>query len=248
MDITIRYLYNSGFSVRLADHTLLLDPCTPEDVPPEDLQAPFVDVFVSHIHSDHYNPKIFQWRAVNPSILYFLSSDIPKQPGTLQIWPHRQVELNNVVVRALRSTDAGVAFLLQVEGLSIYHAGDLNWWHWDGEDPDWNRRMGNAYHAEMRQLRRYLGGRRIDLAFVPVDPRLERTYLWGLNAFMQIVGADYVVPMHFGDDWRIFDWLQKDPAAAPYRDRIAVLHRRGEVLRHSITGPISPTNTHLDLL
>lgn len=33
------------------------------------------------------------------------------------------------------STDEGVAFLVTAEGRTVFHAGDLNWWHWEGEDP-----------------------------------------------------------------------------------------------------------------
>ena len=38
-------------------------------------------------------------------------------------------------IRTLRSTDEGVAFVVHYAGKTIYHAGDLNWWHWEGE-PD----------------------------------------------------------------------------------------------------------------
>ena len=43
-----------------------------------------------------------------------------------------------VRIRTLKSTDEGVAFLVEAEGKSIYHAGDLNWWYWEGEPLSWN--------------------------------------------------------------------------------------------------------------
>lgn len=228
MDLSVQYLFQSGFCVGLPGRTLLFDVCTPGDVPPQALEGPHVDVFVSHSHSDHFHPGIFQWRKQNPDIHYILSDDIPEQPCGLRIGPRQALTVDGVSVTALRSTDLGVAFLLNVDGLTIYHAGDLNWWHWDGEDPDWNRKMDRDYQAELARL----DGVQIDLAFVPLDPRLGRTYLWGLDAFMQRVGAKRVVPMHFGDDYRVFQWLQQDPRAAAYRGRVAVLHRRGQVLSY----------------
>ncbi len=39
-------------------------------------------------------------------------------------------------IRTLRSTDEGVAFVVHYAGKTIYHAGDLNWWHWKKGEPD----------------------------------------------------------------------------------------------------------------
>ena len=36
----------------------------------------------------------------------------------------------DVYVKAYGSTDIGISFLVKVDGLTIFHAGDLNWWHW----------------------------------------------------------------------------------------------------------------------
>lgn len=52
-----------------------------------------------------------------------------------------------VTVEALPSTDEGVAFLVTAEGRTVFHAGDLNWWHWEGEDPVWNRNMEADFPA-----------------------------------------------------------------------------------------------------
>ena len=35
-------------------------------------------VFVSHDHSDHFNPVILSWKEQIPNIHYFLSFDIPR--------------------------------------------------------------------------------------------------------------------------------------------------------------------------
>ena len=42
-------------------------------------------------------------------------------------------------ILSLKSTDEGAAFAIrETDGTSIYHAGDLNWWHWEGEPLAWN--------------------------------------------------------------------------------------------------------------
>ena len=57
--------------------------------------------------------------------------------------------------------------LVAADEKTIYHAGDLNWWHWEGEEPAWNRDMEVRFQRYLEPLRR----RHIDLAMVPLDPR-----------------------------------------------------------------------------
>lgn len=51
-----------------------------------------------------------------------------------------------------RSTDEGVAFWCTVDGHTLYHAGDLNHWYWDGEDPQWNENMTRNYRKEIGKM------------------------------------------------------------------------------------------------
>ena len=44
-----------------------------------------------------------------------------------------EITVDNMKIKTLESSDIGVAFLIEIEGKVIYHAGDLNWWHWDGD-------------------------------------------------------------------------------------------------------------------
>ena len=51
----------------------------------------------------------------------------------LPIRRRETLEHRGLVIRALPSTDEGVAFDIDYQGRRIYHAGDLNWWAWSGE-------------------------------------------------------------------------------------------------------------------
>ena len=55
-------------------------------------------------------------------------------------------------METLRTTDEGVAFLVTCKDKRIYHAGDLNWWHWEEESIDYNRQMRKDYQREIRKL------------------------------------------------------------------------------------------------
>jgi hypothetical protein len=90
-------------------------------------------------------------------------------------------------------------------GICFYHAGDLNWWHWEGETKAKNRNMEVNYKREIERLKGLLQERRLTVAFVPLDPRLESAYWYGMSFFMQTVDADYVFPMHFWEDYDVID-------------------------------------------
>ena len=52
-------------------------------------------------------------------------------------------------VRTLYSNDLGVAFLIQDGGASLYFAGDLNNWWWDGDAAD--RALETSYRHELKK-------------------------------------------------------------------------------------------------
>lgn len=182
-------------------------------------------MFASHSHGDHYSPVIFGWRGALPRVRYVLSDDIRTREEAFRIGPGETLDLGDLSVRALRSTDAGAAFLVRTDGKTIFHAGDLNWWHWNGETDSYNARMARDYRREIDTLR----GEKIDLAFLPVDPRLEDKYLWGIDYFMRAAGRRYG-----GADAPVGTVRPHRPPARggdgprPYRARIAGYSRRGE--------------------
>ena len=127
-------------------------------------------------------------------------------------------------VKTFKSTDEGVAFLLRTEGKTIYHAGDLNHWVWEGEPEDYNRQMRENFRGELKKL----AGTHIDLAFMLIDPRQEKDFYLGMDDFMRMVGADTVFPMHFWEDFEAAARFKALPCAAEYKDKIREIHRRGE--------------------
>ena len=46
---------------------------------------------------------------------------------------------------------------------------------------------------------------KIDIAFVPVDPRLGEQYCWGLDCFMKRTETKVVFPMHFWETTVFFN-------------------------------------------
>jgi len=233
MNAKIWYLYHSGFAVQTAAHFLVFDywRTSPKGadlekgvVDPAALREQDVVAFASHSHSDHFNRTILNWREDIPKLRIVLSDDIPAVEGALMIGPGETLVQPDLTVRTLASNDQGVAFIVEVDGLCIYHAGDLNWWHWEGEPDDYNAGMAASYKAQIDLL----AGKKIDLAFVPVDPRLEEQYAWGFDYLMRTAEVSRAVPMHFGDQTSAVGRLLQDPVSESWRDRVIGFVRRGE--------------------
>lgn len=219
----VTYLAHSGFYMELETCGLVFDYV--EGKLPSMMKKPLY-VFVSHSHTDHYNEERVETLRKQGAKL-ILSDDIKRASAENLSFVHagETLMLDDLRIQTLASTDVGVAFLVEVEGMYIYHAGDLNWWHWEEESSEEeNEDMKQAYLYELAKLKGYP----IDIAFVPVDPRLNDAYVLGIDAFMREVGADKVFPMHFWKDYRIFDQLKTSPKTSKYRDRIVELHYESE--------------------
>lgn len=238
MKAKVWYLAHSGFAVQTESSFLIFDYYLDEPkggtieqgvIDPKELAEKNVIVFVSHNHDDHFNPVVFEWQKTIPNIRYILSNDIPEIPNATMIGPDDTVEQEDLVVKTYRSTDEGVAFLVQIDGLAIYHAGDLNWWHWEGEPETYNIKMADDYKKQIDLL----AGERIDLAFVPLDPRQERQYDWGVKYLIERNNVPYVVPMHFWNQPDVIDRLLAEPYMSCHANRICPLRHRGQYLEFS---------------
>lgn len=225
----ITYVHHSSFMVETESACLLFDyfegelPMIPAGKP--------LYVLSSHCHGDHFSDVIFELAKTHDHVRYILSFDIlPKRvPEALRdctsfVNPYETWKDDILTVETYRSTDEGVAFWCKVDGKTIYHAGDLNHWYWEGEDEQWNRDMTAAYRAEIEKMR----GRKADAAFLPLDPRLEQWFYLGIDDFMKEVDADVIVPMHF---WGRFDAAQKLKeleCSKPYRDKVVEISKKGQ--------------------
>ena len=201
----VTFLDHSGFLVELPNVTLLFDWWKGE-LPALRPGVPLL-VFSSHRHEDHFKPEIFTLDAD----AFLLGSDLRLTPRNLEKWgvseekaarcarlgKHDTVTpLPGVTLETFPSTDEGVAFLVTADGQAVFHAGDLNWWHWEGEDVGWNRNMEVNFKRYTEPLR----GRRMDIAMLPLDPRLGEDGFRGPKYFLELADVRRFLPMHqWGD-------------------------------------------------
>ena len=232
----VTYLYHSGFAVELEKHIFVFDYMKGK-LPDWDGRKEII-FFASHKHPDHFVMDIFQWFGKYENLRYVLGSDIKLSDKYLECngvdpcvktvitnaGKNRTLELGDVKIETLRSTDEGVAFIVCTEGKTIYHAGDLNWWHWEGEADSWNTLMEKDYKKQISLI----DGRHFDVAFVPLDPRLEWAYGLGMQEFLEHTDTDHVFPMHMWDDYRTIDKYKKSDKGRQYADKVMEISRPGQ--------------------
>lgn len=207
MKALVRYLDHSGFAVEVGDTMLIFDYYNDEGEPrsleggvvtaDELARYARVAVFVSHSHSDHFNPVIFQWTSSRLRPEFFLSFEVPDGYPGHRLSPGDTVEESGMTVRAFGSTDLGVSFLVEYEGLRIFHAGDLNWWHWREEStPREIEESETAFREAMAPIEAAAKEKPFDIAFFPLDPRQKSFFDAGANYFLLAVKPRIFVPMH----------------------------------------------------
>ena len=224
----VRYIHHSGFSVETEKAVFVFDYYDPKNkfkILNEMTDKP-VYVFVSHAHPDHFDEKIFALRG-KCRVRYILSDDVKAGDGDdiMYVKEGMRYIVDGFEVTTLKSTDEGVAFLVDTGEKVIYHAGDLNWWHWNGEEESWNSGVAADYKTQIDKLK----GEKIDIAFIPLDGRLEDKYLWGMDYAMKTLDIKNAFPMHFWRDFGLSRLLKADSASELYRDRITDINKEDEI-------------------
>ena len=132
---TVWYLAHSGWAVKTQSHLLIFDYMDREKLPdepglangfihPAEIKDLDVVVFCSHSHGDHYAAKVFEWRKEIPRITYVMGFKPDKQEGYTCLEPWQQQAVAGMKIATIASTDSGVAFWVEVDGVRFLHSGD----------------------------------------------------------------------------------------------------------------------------
>lgn len=204
----VTYLDHSGFMVTAGNVVLVFDYYRdPAHALHKELEArPGCDVvfLVSHHHPDHFNNEIFDL-AQNHRRTYVLSDDIfarlVPDKGLSVAWLKAgdpAIDLpGRLTVRAFGSTDAGVSYAVtDTEGNVIFHAGDLNDWHWQDESTQHEvAKADSDFLTIASRIAREIP--RMKIVMFPVDTRMGTDFYRGARLFTKEVKVDNFFPMHF---------------------------------------------------
>lgn len=237
-DFVITYIYHSCFSIEFENSVFIFDYYRGE-IPKFDKNKN-IYFFSSHKHEDHFSLKIFNYLNEYPNIKFILSDDIKLtdkyldknniplsvRDKVVQVGADETIDVDSLHIVTLKSTDRGVAFAIDYEGKSFYHAGDLHWWHRDWETKEYIENMARDFKKEIDKLKNH----KFDIAFLPLDHRLENGFHLGFHYFMTNIEADYCIPMHMWEKHEIIDRLFSIDESTPYRDKIIKVERENQVL------------------
>lgn len=203
----LTYIYHSCFALETPAYSILFDYY--KDTKGKQgyvhdilLQKPEpLYILASHFHPDHFSREIFSWKEQKENIHYLLSKDILKHKKAMAseatfLTKGDIYEDALIRIQAFGSTDVGVSFLLTCEHKHIFHAGDLNNWHWKDEstEQEVKEAEGNFLH-EIKILKATCNN--IDIALFPVDPRIGSDFARGAEQFIQQIHVKQFIPMHF---------------------------------------------------
>jgi len=248
MQTEIYHLFHSGTAVRVKDKLFIFDYFKDEPRKEKAVASSLEKgviredsfknineayVFVSHSHHDHYNQVIFEWEKYCDEINYILAAEVEpaaelKNKANLYLMEKdEELKLGDVEISSYGSTDQGVSFLVELQDLSIFHAGDLNWWKWKKFSAKVQAREEREYKREVDKLI----GKQIDIAFVPVDPRLEEHFHLAGEYFIEEIVPSLFVPIHFADNYDITRFFKERFNSD--RTRVAEIAEPGEKILYT---------------
>jgi L-ascorbate metabolism protein UlaG (beta-lactamase superfamily) len=202
----ITYIFNSGFLLEFKDFDILIDFYidTEDGLITKEIirrEKPLY-VFVSHSHGDHFNEAVLDFKNKRPFVKYIFSWDIKDEIDFDAVYLEKGDEFGdeNIHVRAFGSTDEGISFYIEAEDKKIFHAGDLNNWHWEEEcDKEESQGYERAFEEELSYICERI--QELDILFFPVDPRLGADYMRGAVQILEKITAKLFIPMHFRENY-----------------------------------------------
>lgn len=182
--VTAWYLGNSGWAVRVGSKLLVFDYWN-YDAPPdepslangrlvsEELKDLTLYFFVSHVHPDHYDPSVLQIaRSGNAKLIFGWDAGVE---GAVEFSGRQESRrIDGLEVRQISDGESS-AFLVRVDGVSVFHAGDY---------------IGGDKYAKAYEW--LAGDAGVDLAFVD----LSETYRDKRLASLVMLKPRLAFPMH----------------------------------------------------
>ena len=200
----VKYYGHSAYSVETENHFLLFDyvgntnvdfyneqiTLSQKTINFKSISKP-ITMFHSHTHFDHYSPKLHTKLSNYDNIFTIVGEKIKKYKNSTYLIAGDSININGIQIFAVPSTDIGVCFVLKVDGITIYYAGDNIDWG-DSED------TSIKYISYINDIATSISNN-IDIAFVPVCnfhgqsyPELTNSAIYACKK----LNAKEIYPMH----------------------------------------------------
>lgn len=228
------YLGHSGWAIKTQHHFLIFDYFinAPRGIPdeaslssghiiPSQIKDENVTVFSTHEHGDHYDPAVFAWQGDAANIQYVLGfrpRDI--EYDYVYTAPRTETTIDDMTVTTIRSNDGGAGFLIEVDGLTIFHPAD----HANG-----SMDMSDNYTAEIDAIATM--EKSIDISFGPIlgcSLGTPESVELGAHYAIETLNPKVFMPMHSGQaTYRYRDFVE-EAAAKNYSTQLAYALNEGD--------------------
>lgn len=218
MEVKVIYVHHSCFLLETDEEVFLFD-YPPEshlssgakEIVLDEIRGSVLNVFISHSHPDHFTSGIDEFSRYAERVNYVLSPDVyalrnsmDLEGDVIEAEPGGEYPLNGYDIKAFKSNDAGVAYLVQSDDMTLYYGGDLAKWDWEEWSEDKRRSKVKVFKDILEVLRK----KGVDIGFSNMDERLES---WaGAVEFIETVSPRYFVPIHtFGNEAWVDDLMEE---------------------------------------
>ena len=190
----------SSFMIETYSCTMIYDWYMPT-IPPINKNKPLF-IFISHMHMDHFNPGILKLAEDFNDVGIFIGNGKSQFCDADRLFDEFEDVITDCIsvfdgeqfliekgveIRTLCSTDEGVAFIVEADGLTFFHAGDLA--RWRGTESLFER-----YCEPIRNMH-------IDFAMLPMDPRFGDMGVETVLYYLKIAQIACFSPMHLWDNY-----------------------------------------------
>ncbi len=211
--MTFTYIYHSAYAIENNDALVVVDffEDAASNAYPDGFEAYLkktkkpVYILSTHSHPDHFNQKILFWRNDLEKVKYIFCREIfqkqvAKNVQATYLNLFEEYVDETIKIQAFGSTDIGGSFYIELGGKKIFHAGDLNNWHWQAEST--KQEIERAQRQYDRQLERLFKRHPVlDVAMFPIDSRMGKNYFLGAKEFVEKIKVATLLPMHFWDKY-----------------------------------------------
>jgi len=234
----IRYLGHAGWAVETAGRVLVFDYARRAArgdgersiehgwITPDALAGRSVVVFISHAHGDHYDPAILMWANRVEDLTVVFGWAGPAGPKRVMVTDREPRVIGpGITVSAVQHDFDGIpesAFLVQTDGLVIYHSGD----HASVSDPP-SPVFTDNIDALARQVPR------VDLAFVSIfGGGAGRWVNAGDRYTIERLRPKVVFPMHSGGREREYAAFADEARRLNLGATLAAAERPGQLFHY----------------
>ena len=226
----IWYLEHSGWAIKTKNRLLIFDYVESESKPaepslatgninPSELKDHQVFVFVSHSDGDHYSQDIFAWEKSIKNIIYIFGWQAGEKPNYVCMESRQRKKIDDMEILTISSTDAGVGFLIKVDGLVIFHAGDHA--HWGGDMDQFAKEIDYLAKSEQE----------FDIVFLAVAARRDQRWesiTQGVFYTLEKLMPKVMFPMHAGGKEHIFKEFAQEAKMKKFTTNVHYAESKGD--------------------